>query len=231
MAKDKGSVNPDDEDTKKRLQEKQERDKAEKKANEQKRKEKEAKRKEKQKRIKLKEKKEIARIKILMDFPYNFLFQISAIIAIITFILLFFVNSYTLISSLVYAFFVFTGIYMSVGLVMIAVFFVISEHKKKEMEELRKKSEEEKLLNEKNKALEQAQLEEHLKEEYIKQQDTILANQKRDMGLGDDYNLNSHIDMDFDSPKKPIITPPPVELHDSSDDFQDIFGQNNMVNP
>jgi hypothetical protein len=213
MAKNKEEENIDDPDAKKRLQEKQEREKAEKKAHEIKRKEKEAKRKARQKRIKHKENKEKDRIKLLTSFPYNFLAQISAIISILCFMILYFLNSNTLSSSLIYSFILFTSLYLSVGIVMMVIFFIVSEQKKRENEEKRIQEEEQKRLDEERKAQEQAQLEENLKEEYKNQQEAMHARNLYERELESQYE-NENYEANSLTTTSPIITPPPTETAD-----------------
>ncbi|MCX6147945.1 MAG: hypothetical protein NTW25_11970 [Candidatus Kapabacteria bacterium] len=108
------------------------------------------KRKEKIARKKKEHKKETQRVKSLINLPFKLLLQISVLITTLCFITLFFGMSKDIGSTVLYSFFVFVLLYVGIGSIMVGMFFLVSEDKIVEMEEL-KKLEKERMLIEKSK--------------------------------------------------------------------------------
>lgn len=178
MAKEK-NIAPADKEKLEREKAYKEREKAEKKALEKKRKEKLKKEKAKQKRLKAKEKKELNKIKEKINFPYKMLFNISFLVTMLSFITIFYGWNYEIYDALFYSFFIFIIMYMTIGIIMIVIFYFISEAKIKEAIEKQKAEEEKRKEEEQKLAAEHAALEENLREEFLKQQKLISDNKNK----------------------------------------------------
>lgn len=108
------------------------------------------KKKEKAARIKKKHKKEAKRVKSLINLPFNLLSKVAMLITLLCFITLYFGMDKNINDTILYSFFVFVLLYVGIGTIMVGMFFLVSEDKIVEMEEL-KKLEVEKLSMEKKK--------------------------------------------------------------------------------
>lgn len=136
MAKEeKKQLTPEE---KKREKERLEKEAQENKEIENLKKEKEKKQKRKQLRAKKKQKEEIKRIKNLINLPFKLHLQISLLITLFAFIIIFFWIELDVQRTLLYTFFIFSILYFGVGLIMVSTIFLISEDKKKELEEMRR---------------------------------------------------------------------------------------------
>jgi len=174
-------------------------------------KEKLKKKQEKEKRIEKQKKREMKRIKSLVNLPFKLLLQVSSLITALSFIVIFFGYETPLMRTIYLCFLIFTMLYLGLGLVMIAVFFLISQDKIVEMEELKKIEEEQKKME---RAAEERELEEmvameksiaskklagrQIREEFVTDgKKTLDGNVK----VGDDENgdlmLNPASDLDF----------------------------------
>jgi len=93
----------------------------------------------KAKEIEAKKKKKIkqhqSKINALVSYPYNVLLQLALILGIMAFVYFYLWNSSSLITSLLYLFFVFSTIYLGGGLLMLGYYFVKSEVKRRELDE------------------------------------------------------------------------------------------------
>lgn len=127
---------------KQREKEREEREKKEEVELKKKLEEKQKKRKEKEKRIAAKKKKESKRVKSLINLPFKLHIQISLLITILSAIILFFGLEIELLKTIYITFLIFTIFYLGTGIIMVGVFFLVSEEKLAEAEELRKKEEE-----------------------------------------------------------------------------------------
>lgn len=101
-------------------------------------KEKEQKRKLKEKRIKEERKQEIKRIKTLINLPFKLLLHLSLLATMMMSIILYFWLELDLKTTLIYLFLIFTFFYFGIGIIMVAAVLMISEDKKKELEELQR---------------------------------------------------------------------------------------------
>ena len=117
-------------------------------------KEKEKKKKEREKKVKLKKKlqrkkgkKDRKLISRMINFPFSMLLQASLLISIILFIINFFGNSVEILQSVLYSFYVFLVVFLGGGIVLTAIFYVLSERKEKELYE-RMENEKERIKNE-----------------------------------------------------------------------------------
>ena len=93
------------------------------------------KKKEKEKRIALKKKKEVKRVKSLINLPFRLHLQVSLLVTLLSAIVLFFGIELELLKTIYYSFIVFVLFYGGTGIVMIGIFFLISEEKLAEEEE------------------------------------------------------------------------------------------------
>ncbi len=138
----------------KREKDRKDKEEREKKIIEDKRKEKDAKRKRIEKRQKKQQKQEMARIKKIIEFPFKTLFQVSSLITFVYFIIYFFGREEILYKAVYNSFIVFISLYLGLGIIIVAIFLVISEKKEKELEE------ELNLIYEEKKRIEDAKLNE-----------------------------------------------------------------------
>lgn len=134
MAK-KEELSPEEIEKKRREQERKDKEAKERAELEKKKKEKEEKRKRIEKRQKKKQKEEMKRIKSIIDFPFKTLFHVSSLITLIYFIVTFFGSDKLLYKAIYNSFIVFTSLYLGFGIVIVAIFLVISEKKEKEFQE------------------------------------------------------------------------------------------------
>ncbi len=134
MAK-KEELTPEEAEKKRREQERKEKEAKERAELEKKKKEKEEKRKRIEKRQKKKQKEEMKRIKSIIDFPFKTLFHVSSLITLLYFIVVFFGSDKLLYKAIYNSFIVFTSLYLGLGIVIVAIFLVISEKKEKEFQE------------------------------------------------------------------------------------------------
>lgn len=156
-----------------REREKAEREKKDKEELEKRRQEKIRKKKARDKRIKNKEEKERKRIKSIINFPYQTLFRVSALFFFMSFLLLFFWFSLNIEKAMLSSFFIFSLIYIGAGIIMMGIFFLISENKKKEIEEQKKLEEEQRKIEEDRRKEQLEELEKEMK----------LTEQRRDEEL------------------------------------------------
>lgn len=147
----------------KREKDRKEKEEREKKIIDDKRKEKEAKRKRIEKRQKKQQKQEMIRIKKIIEFPFKTLFQVSSLITFIYFIVYFFGREEMLYKAVYNSFIVFISLYLGLGIIIVALFLVISEKKEKELEEELTKLNEEKKRDEEYRLNEMKQMEEEIK--------------------------------------------------------------------
>lgn len=174
-------------------------------------KEKLKKKKEKEKRIEKQKKREMKRIKSLVNLPFKLLLQVSSLITALSFIVIFFGYETPLMRTIYLCFLIFTMLYLGLGLVMIAIFFLVSQDKIVEMEELKKIEEEQKKLE---RAAEERELEEMVAMEKSIASKKLAGRQIReDFGSnvksmpnkdmidsdenGEDFMLNPASDLDF----------------------------------
>jgi len=90
------------------------------------------------------------KIDLIVKTPLKILFNSSILVAIITFVFFYFWMENDLTKSLIYVFFVFTSVYLGVGITMVIYYYLLSEEKIKELNEKvaresKKRDEEEKL--------------------------------------------------------------------------------------
>ncbi len=90
------------------------------------------------------------KIDVIVKTPLKILFNSSILVAIITFVFFYFWMENDLTKSLIYVFFVFTSVYLGVGITMVIYYYLLSEEKIKELNEKvaresKKRDEEEKL--------------------------------------------------------------------------------------
>ncbi len=131
MAKDKANKEEKPKLTKEELAEQKELEK-QKKLREQERKKKQQL---KLKKAKEKQKKEIKRIKTLINLPFKVIINISIIAALLSFLITYFILNTDPISTVLTSFFVFTLIYLGIGIVIVGFFLLLSFDKEKEMRE------------------------------------------------------------------------------------------------
>eukprot|EP01107_Rhizomastix_libera_P000014 TRINITY_DN10025_c0_g1_i1.p2 TRINITY_DN10025_c0_g1~~TRINITY_DN10025_c0_g1_i1.p2 ORF type:complete len:248 (+),score=30.13 TRINITY_DN10025_c0_g1_i1:251-994(+) len=139
MAKDSSQLTPEE---KKREKERLEKEKREKEELDKLKKEKEKKQKRKEAKAKKKQKEEIKRVKTLVNLPFKLLWYISTLITLLAAIVILFWVEVNLKSALIYLFFIFITCYFGIGLVMIGFVYMLSEDKKNELLEIKRKEEE-----------------------------------------------------------------------------------------
>ena len=169
----KKELTPEELEKQKRENERKEREARDKRERERQLKEKTLKNKERLKRMRRKEKSETKKIKRIINFPFKILNQSTFLFTLFFFIVIYFGVQVEIYKAVFYTFIFFSALYLSVGLVMVGVFMVMSEKKKKELEELIRKEEEARLAEEERIADEEARLEESLKDEFVKQQEEM----------------------------------------------------------
>ncbi len=199
MAKeDKKILTPEE---KKREKEQLEKEKQEKANIEKIKKEKEKRRKLKEKKLKLEQKKEIKRIKTLVRLPYRIHFQVTLLATMFSVIFLFFWLDLALKDAIIYLFLIFTFFYFGIGMLMVGVFFMLGEDKKREYLE-HKRLEDERLAMEEKIRLD----EEHFKLQELerdiaeKKNDTIRTKELQSSQTYDALSNNANLsDEDIDN--------------------------------
>lgn len=136
MAKEENKILTPEE--KKREKELQQKEKEEKALIAKMQKEKERKRKLKEKRLKEERKQEIKRIKNLINLPFKLLLQISLLATMFMSVILYFWMELDLKTTLIYLFLIFTLFYFGIGIIMVAAVLMLSEDKKRELEEIKR---------------------------------------------------------------------------------------------
>lgn len=96
------------------------------------------KKKDKEKRIAIKKKKEVKRVKSLINLPFRLHLQISLLITFLSSIIMFFGIELEALKTIYLSFIIFTIFYLGTGIVMVGLFFLISEEKLAEEEELKR---------------------------------------------------------------------------------------------
>lgn len=152
----------------KRDQEREERIKAEEEKEKERLKEKEKKKKDREKRIKLREKQQKKKenrkrkqIKKMINFPFKILLQTSLLLTLIVFILKYFGDSNILIDAMLSAFYIFLTIFLGGGIIMTAIYYVLSQRKEKELKEIIELEAEKLRLEEEEKKKEELEYLEH----------------------------------------------------------------------
>lgn len=130
MAKDKENKEEKPKLTKEELAEQKELEK-QKKLREQERKKKQ---KLKLKRAKEKQQKEIKRIKTLINLPFKVIINVSIIASLLSFLITYFILNKDPISTILSSFFVFTLIYLGIGVVIIGFMLLVSYDKERSMQ-------------------------------------------------------------------------------------------------
>lgn len=191
MAKDEKTIlTPEEKKLEKELLEKDKKEKAE---IDRMQKEKLKKKQHKIKKAKAEVKVETKRINKLVNLPFKLLLQVSLLATMFASIFLFFWLELDLKTSLLYTFLIFSLFYLGLGSIMIAVFFMIGEDKKRELEESKRLNEEKKQGEEKQRQLdEEAKLSEIEREIAEKKTNSIrskelTANQIDDELMGDPF--------------------------------------------
>lgn len=148
------------------------------------------------------------RINAIIKMPFRILFNSTIFVSLIAFIFIYFWLEIELYQSILYVFFIFTSIYISVGITMAIYYYMLSEEKIKELnerlaEEQLKKEEEEKLRQkqemEELEAIEREMLERRNKnkEQVIQLESSETDEEQQDLNLSQEDNLgNLYDDMD-----------------------------------
>lgn len=165
MAKKETDKNSRVKDLQKKETERKAKEKVEQKERLKQRQLKEKKKKLKEKKIKKAEEKEKKRIKSIIDFPFKLLLQSCLLITVLAFIIQYFGAEIELSKAIFYSFLLFTLLYLGIGLVIVAIFFVLSDNKKQELIEQKRIEEELKIAEEKRIAEEEVLAEERRQEE------------------------------------------------------------------
>ncbi len=152
----------------------------------------------KAKEIEAKKKKKIkqhqSKINSLVTYPYNVLLQLSVILGIMAFVYFYLWSSSSLITSLLYLFFVFSTIYLGGGLMMLGYYFVKSEVKRRELEEqikLEKQKREKEELERQAKEMEEL---EAIEKELLAKR---IASKMDKKALDETNSRNTNIDSEF----------------------------------
>jgi uncharacterized membrane protein YcjF (UPF0283 family) len=197
---------------------KSEREKKEKQEYDQKRKEKEKKKQARQKTLQRNVKKEQKRIKEAINFPFKILFQAGLSIASVFFIVEYFGRGKELYKAMFNSFLLFTAVYLGVGVLMITIFYVMAESKKREKEEQKHLEEENKAKDEQFMLEQQAKREEESREnerkrreEMRKFRENLESDKKNGNGIHENEFMidemgNNHIPGDFDGINNHFVT-------------------------
>lgn len=180
MAKEKKQdtkLSPEEIEKQKREQERKEKEEKERQELEAKRKEKERKAKLREAKQKKQEKAEIKRIKRVIEFPFKTLFEVCLLLSVLFFVVQFFGIEIELYRSVFNAFMMFVALYLGFGLILVAIFFVIAEDKKKELEQIIKENEEKARQEEEQKQAELDKMENEIKENQQKKRNERLQAQ------------------------------------------------------
>jgi hypothetical protein len=161
--------------------------------------EKEKKKKEREKRAKEKQKKEMKKIRTLINLPFNILIKSSLLITTLAFIIMYFGIEKPLNVTVFNSFLIFVGIYLGVGLIMIGIFFLISQDKIVEMEEQRKIDSERMDAEKKKEEEELAQMVEIEKEIAAKKLagKSIREDRKRELDMYGETSTTGISELDF----------------------------------
>lgn len=198
MAKQE-SISPEELEKQRREKEKKEKEDRELKELEKKRKEKEDKRKRLEKRQKQREKQEKKRIKSIIDFPFKTLFQVSLLFTLLYFIIIFFGRQDVLYKAVFSSFMVFTALYLGLGIVLVAIFLVISEKRQKEFEEEIRIINEQKREEEEKKLQEMQDMEREIREtEKLKREEMRKARENAENIALEEMALNEYSTSDSD---------------------------------
>lgn len=179
LADKKKNIETESEEKKKKLQERKEREEREKQELERKKKEKEKKQKAREARIKKKEIAERKRIKEVLRFPFKTLFEVSLLISFLAFIAMFFGMQLELMKSVFNSFFIFSALYLGFGVVIIAIAYVMSEKRKKEMEEQKQLEAEQRKAEEEERQAKQERLREEIKEAEMHREEELKRFRER----------------------------------------------------
>lgn len=150
------------------------------------------KKKEKEKRIAAKKKKEEKRRKSLINLPFKLHMQISLLVTLLSSIVMFYGFELELLKTLYLSFMIFVTFYLGTGIVMVGIFFLISEEKLAEAEELRK-------IEELNKV--ESKTKQDLEIEEMAKIEKEIAARKMTTKLLREENFDNHsvsLDDDFD---------------------------------
>lgn len=88
------------------------------------------------KRAKEKQRNEKKRIKMLINLPFRVIINISIIASLLSFLITYFILNTDPISTVLTSFFIFTLIYLGIGILIVGFFLLLSFDKEKEMREL-----------------------------------------------------------------------------------------------
>ena len=146
---------------------------------ERKRKEKDQKKKAREARVKKKEIAERKRIKEVLRFPFKTLFEVSLLVSFLAFIAMFFGMQLELMKSIFNSFFIFTTLYLGFGVVIIGIAYVMSEKRKKEMEEQKLILEEQRRAEEEERQAKQERLREEIKEAEMHREEELKRFRER----------------------------------------------------
>lgn len=195
MAKDNTNLSPDEKKREEEKKELEKREQQELKEQEKEKKKKKAERDKKKKKIEKKKQqlisKEKKRIKQKINFPYKVLFNISALVMLVAFIFLFFMIEKDIFKSLLYSFFIFSGVYIAGGSIMVAVYYLISEDRIAELEQIRQVEKEQKELEEKMKQMKEKEELESIERELSERE---FAKKNPNKIRGKEPDLNEQFD-------------------------------------
>ncbi len=124
----------------------------------------------KSKRKKKRIAKEEKKINNVINFPFKLLTQVSLLISCLVFIILYFGSDKAVHESVLISFLTFTMIYLGGGIIMVTIFYIISEDRIKVKEQLEKEEEEKRIEEMKKKEEEYAKLEQVIQERKRKTQ-------------------------------------------------------------
>jgi len=167
------------------------------------------------------------RIKELIRFPFKLLFQASLLFSLLFFIILYFGQDWTLEKSVFSSFLLFTALYLGIGVIIVAITLVVSEKKKKELEEQKSIEAEQAKENEEKKIQKLTKLETDIKEAERRRSEELqrFREQKEAAEKASQYNPEEDIaNMTF-SPAAMEINDmsgniPADEFFDESIDFE-----------
>jgi hypothetical protein len=158
MAKDKKNMTPEE---KAKEKERLARIKKEEKELKKRLKEKDKRKKDREKKRTSRENLEKKRIRGILNFPFKTLFLVSSLLSMIAFVMMFFGGKIDIIKAIYISTLVFTFLFLSVGIIMIGGFFVVSQEKISEIK--------------KNKQKEDKQEKDRLKKEEQELEDLLQA--------------------------------------------------------
>ncbi len=217
MAKSKEqTLTPEELEKQRREREKKEKEEKEIKELEKRRKEKEEKKKRIEKRQKERQKQEKKRIKRIIDFPFNTLFQVSLLFTLLYFVIIYFGRQDILYKAVFSSFMVFTCLYLGLGILLVAVFLVISEKRQKEFEEELELIKEQKREEEEKRLQEIQDMEKEIRETEIIRKEEIrkIRDQVNDYSSMESEEINTLNSIDSD----PLLKVP-AELGEHFEDL------------